>query len=87
MDRFIQCDLIDKGWSEDKKYSAVFPNGDRVLYRVSAADQYERKKAEFDIMKQIAALGIPMCMPLEFGTCKDGVYSIQSWIDGVSAEE
>ncbi len=87
MDRFIQCELIEKGWSEDKKYSAVFPNGDRVLYRVSAADQYERKKAEFDIMKQIAALGIPMCMPLEFGTCEDGVYSIQSWIDGVSAEE
>ncbi len=28
-----------------------------------------------------------MCKPLEFGTCEDGVYSIQSWIDGEDAEE
>ncbi len=26
-----------------------------------------------------------MCLPLEFGTCKEGVYSIQSWIDGQDA--
>ena len=28
-----------------------------------------------------------MCQPVEFGTCDDGVYSIQSWIDGEDAEE
>ena len=28
-----------------------------------------------------------MCNPIEFGTCEEGVYSIQSWIDGVDAEE
>lgn len=31
--------------------------------------------------------GIPMCQPIEFGTCDEGVYSLQSWIDGVDAEE
>jgi aminoglycoside phosphotransferase (APT) family kinase protein len=28
-----------------------------------------------------------MCLPLEFGTCQEGVYAIHSWIDGVDAEE
>ena len=38
-------------------------------------------------MQQVASLGIPMCFPMEFGVCDEGVYSIQSWIDGVDAEK
>ena len=38
-------------------------------------------------MCQVASLGIPMSRPIEFGICKDGVYSIQSWIDGEDAEQ
>ena len=37
-------------------------------------------------MQQVTALGIPMCRPLEFGECDEGVYAIQSWSDGVDAE-
>ena len=28
-----------------------------------------------------------MCKPIEFGTCEDGVYILESWIDGEDAEE
>lgn len=49
-------------------------------------DRLERKKREFARMEQVAALGIPMCQPIEFGTCEEGVYSIQSWVDGEDAE-
>ena len=28
-----------------------------------------------------------MCSPIEFGICSEGVYSIQSWIDGVNARD
>ena len=38
-------------------------------------------------MCQVAAPDVPMCKPLEFGTSEEGVYSIQTWIDGVDAEE
>ena len=38
-------------------------------------------------MCQVAALDVPMCKPLEFGTSAEGVYSIQTWIDGADAEE
>ena len=30
---------------------------------------------------------MPMCKPLEFGTSDEGVYSVQTWIEGVDAEE
>lgn len=42
--------------------------------------------------EKVAALKIPMCMPIEFGTCNDttlyqgGVYLLQSWIDGEDLE-
>ena len=77
---------IDKGWSGDRKYCAETSDGGKYLLRVSSADRLERKRREFDQMARVAALGVPMCLPVEFGFCEDGVYSIQSWIEGVDAE-
>lgn len=39
------------------------------------------------MMQHVEELGIPMCGPLEFDVSEDGVYSIQTWIDGDDAEE
>ncbi len=85
--KFLSKQQINKGWSKDKKYCVTDENGKRYLLRVSNAGEYDTKKCEFDMMKKVAALGVPMCTPLEFGTCEDGVYSVQSWIDGVDAED
>lgn len=87
MIRFILKEPIEKGWSEDKKYCVTDENGTRYLLRVSDIGQYDSKQAEFNMMKQVVSLGIPMCEPIEFGICKEGVYSVQSWIDGVNAED
>ena len=78
---------INKGWSSDKKYCVTDKNGTRYLLRVSDIAEYDKKQLEFNMMKQVAALDVPMCQPIEFGTCDEGVYSIQSWIDGDDAEE
>ncbi|MBQ2312070.1 MAG: phosphotransferase, partial [Firmicutes bacterium] len=78
---------ILKGWSADKKYCITDENGKRFLLRVSDIAQYDAKQAEFVMMQRVASLGVPMCLPVEFGTCDEGVYSIQSWIDGESAED
>ena len=83
---FVSKEPINKGWSSDKKYCVTDEAGTKYLLRISAFSQEEKKRAEFDMMKQVAALGIPMCLPLEFGTCEDGVYSLQSWIEGGNAE-
>lgn len=84
--KFATKEPINKGWSRDKKYCVTDENGTRYLLRVSDRAQYDAKQSGFDMMKQAALLGVPMCQPIEFGICEEGVYSIQSWIDGVDAE-
>lgn len=78
---------IEKGWSGDRKYCAVTEDGSKYLLRISSLDRLERKRREYEKMREVAALGIPMCLPVEFGTCEEGAYSMQSWVDGVDAEE
>lgn len=83
---YISKEPIDKGWSGDKKYCVTDKNGTQYLLRISDMARYEAKQSEFNRMKQVAALGVPMCAPVEFGTCEEGVYSIQKWIEGVNAD-
>ncbi len=77
---------IFEGWSNDKKYCITDEKGERFLLRISDIAQYDAKQSEFRMMQRVASLGIPMCLPIEFGICEEGVYSIQSWIDGEIAE-
>ena len=77
---------VTKGWSGDLKYCVTDSENNRYLLRISAPELFSKREAAFQRMTQVATLGIPMCMPLEFGSCEEGVYSIQSWIDGVDAE-
>jgi serine/threonine-protein kinase len=83
---FTQIALIDKGWSEDKKYRVAAADGTKYLLRITPAERYEVRKSLFEMMRQVYAMGIPMCRPVDFGTCTDGVYSLQSWIDGEDLE-
>lgn len=78
---------ILRGWSGDRKYRVETADGKVYLLRISPVDRMERKRREFDRMKQAASLGIPMCVPLEWGTCDEGVYAILSWVDGADAED
>ena len=78
---------VDKGWSSDLKYCITDEKNNRYLLRISSIDQYQKKLNEFNYMKKVSDIGVNMCEPIEFGTCEEGVYSIQAWIDGVDAEE
>ncbi len=78
---------INKGWSGDKKYCAVTADGTKYLLRISAPERAERKRREFAQMQRVAELGIPMCLPIEFGECEQGVYSLQSYVVGEDAEQ
>ena len=84
---FTDKKAINKGWSSDRKYRVTATDGTKYLLRISPIEQYNRKHHEFVMMQRVAALGVPMCHPIEFGTCDEGVYSLQSWVDGKDAEE
>ena len=86
-EKLVHKTPIDKGWSGDQKFQAFTADGRSYLLRISSRDRLDRKAREFGKMQQAAQLGIPMCLPVEFGTCEAGAYSIQSWIDGTDAED
>ena len=85
-DKYIKIEPITKGWSEDKKYCVTKENGTKYLLRVTPISRYETRKSLYEMLKQVVALDIPMCVPVEFGTCSGGVYSLQSWINGEDLE-
>ncbi len=84
---YMEVVEINKGWSGDKKYCVTDKEGHKYLLRISPSEQYDHKKVEFENMQKVWQLGIPMCAPIEFGTCEEGVYSVQGWIEGEDAEE
>ena len=65
---FVTKEPINKGWSSDKKYCVTDENGTRYLLRVSDIAQHDTKQPEFNMMKQVASFGVPMCQPIE---CRD----------------
>ena len=87
LDAFSMVDPIHKGWSEDKKYAVTTSSGEKYLLRIASISKYETRKLIFAFMEQLSALNIPMCFPIEFGECDEGVYTLESWIDGINLEE
>ena len=84
--RFEGAARICRGWSGDEKFRIDGPDGVRYLLRLSPAQDYERRERVFRLMESVSALGIPMCAPVEFGRCPEGVYTLLGWIDGRDAE-
>lgn len=84
--QFDSISEIKKGWSGDKKYCAV-KNGTKYLLRISPRKKYKNRKKIHRIMQKLAVKDISMCQPIRVGLCKEGTYILQSWVDGVDAEE
>ena len=78
---------LNKGWSVDKKYRAITASGESYLLRIGPLERTGKLWQQHLKMQKVARLGIPMSLSLENGTCAEGPYLIQSWIDGVDAEE
>ena len=85
-DEIISREPVDKGWSGDRKYHVRTKNAEYLL-RVSPVDKAPRRAGEFRRVQAVAALGIPMCDPVEFSIQDEGVCTLLRWIDGQDAEE
>ncbi|HBL84911.1 MAG: aminoglycoside phosphotransferase [Clostridiales bacterium GWF2_38_85] len=85
---FSKVILVEKGWSEDKKYYIETNDNRRLLLRLSDALNYDRKKSEFKVLKTISETEIPMSQPIDFGYCNKGLncYMLLTWIEGEDAE-
>ena len=83
---FISKTPIQKGWSCDKKYCATATDGTKYLLRITPKEKSSSRPDIFHIQQELAAIGVPMCQPVEMGECEEGIYIIQTWIDGTDAE-
>ena len=78
---------INKGWSGDKKYCVTTADGAKYLLRVTPFEKSANRESMYLMQKEVEKLGVPMCKPVDFGKCDEGVYTLQTWIDGKDAEE
>ena len=87
MIEFVKKEKINKGWSGDTKYCAMTAIGEKYLLRITPESKSQGRAEMFRMQKKVEELGVPMCNPIEFGKCDDGVYTVQTWIDGKDAED
>ncbi len=84
---FISKEPINKGWSCDKKYCVTTADATKYLLRITPYDKSDKCSNMFRMQQEVAKLGVPMCQSLETGECDEGIYILQTWIDGEDAEE
>jgi aminoglycoside phosphotransferase (APT) family kinase protein len=79
---------INKGWSNDKKFHIITIENKELLLRISSIAEYDKKIAEFNILKSLEYKGILMSKAIDFGICNNGksVYSLLTWISGEDAK-
>ncbi|QNO15054.1 aminoglycoside phosphotransferase family protein [Alkalicella caledoniensis] len=77
---------LDKGWSNDKKYIFTSDSG-RYLLTIFELKHYDNKLYQFDILKKMITLGVPVQEPVEIFSDSTFGYMVVSYIDGLDAEE
>lgn len=80
--QFAERTLIDKGWSEDRKYCVTDETGEKFFLRISPPEACEEVKERLSWLEKLSRMEIPMSRPVEFGICDEGVYMVETWIDG-----
>ncbi|MWV47162.1 phosphotransferase [Paenibacillus sp. HJL G12] len=81
--------FIDKGLSTDDKYYVKSKlDKQQYIIRISSVNILKRKQHEFETMKKIDELDLPIQKLIEFGVCPNNnyIYSLYSWIDGRDLE-
>ena len=87
MRAFVKQEPICKGWSCESKYCVTDQHGTKYLLRITPPEKSASREDMFRLQQTVAALDVPMCRPVEMEVCDDGVYILQTWIDGQDAED
>ncbi|MEA4889228.1 MAG: phosphotransferase [Clostridiaceae bacterium] len=83
---WISVHEILNGDSNERKFRVKNQNSQRFMIRLAKNTLYDRKKNEFEYMKRIHELEVPIPQPIAFGICDGGksIYTMLSWIYGDS---
>lgn len=82
----IKCEQLTKGFSKDEKYIVESNSGKKYILRVSDISLIDKRKNQFEILKQLNDKNIYCSKPIEFGILNDNnCYTLLSWLDGIDA--
>lgn len=84
---FISKSPIHKGFSFDNKFRVRDHQGNEYLLRIAPMECYQSRLQDYEYTLRFLPLGLPMCEPVEFGLCNEGVYSLQKWIEAIDLQE
>ena len=69
-------EAIEKGWSGDRKFLLEDGAGERFVLRLSAKQEEQKKRREFERVRQLDAMGLPVSRAVAFGCREDAVYQL-----------
>ena len=73
-------EAIEKGWSGDRKFLLEDGAGERFVLRLSAKQEEQKKRREFERVRQLDAMGLPVSRAVAFGCREDAVYQLLGWV-------
>lgn len=85
----VKCTVISKGFSPDQKYKIELENRERYFIKVCDCVARERKQEEYEYMRRLELLEVPMPKLLHFvnlDSCNQCV-QVFEWIDGEDGED
>lgn len=87
-ERWLDVIPVSAGWSGDEKFHVTDENGRALLVRISSSDKFDRRKREYETLKNLNDhTDANISRALDFGACKDGVYTLLTWVEGKPAED
>ncbi|PFR27472.1 aminoglycoside phosphotransferase [Bacillus cereus] len=85
----VKCTVISKGFSPDQKYKIELENRERYFIKVCDRVARERKQEEYEYMRRLELLEVPIPKLLHFvnlDSCNQCV-QVFEWIDGEDGED
>lgn len=84
--KIIKCEQLTKGFSKDQKLIVESDSGKKYILRVSDISLIDKRKNQFEILKQLNDKDIYCSKPIAFGILNENsCYTLLSWLDGVDA--
>ena len=85
---FTKVEKMTTGWSKDTKYHIYTNHNIEYILRTSDISLYEKKKQQFEYLKELEKLNLPIPKPISFGILNDQeIYILLTYIDGSPAED
>lgn len=88
LSKYEVVEKLNKGWSGDDKYILKNPSGEKYLLRLSPMTRFEQRKGQYDLLKRLNPLDIPLPKVIDFGQLDDTqCYLLLTYLEGEEASD